>query len=402
MENLPANAAVPPLIGVLAKPASAGFLAKMKAAFAAPKQVKAQQKKNGLLAAIGNFGLGKQRSLFIQNMAMLLNAGLPLVDAIKTLERETRIKPFRKILVEMRTAVEGGTPLWKAMENQSFFSPYAIALTRIGEEAGNLARNMEYLSEQQDKDNELSSKVKMAMIYPTIVLILVFVVVIGLGGFVLPSLIPVLYALNAPLPMTTKVVIAVSNFFTAHGTVAIPVFLFGIIVIVLLHMFTRFKVVTQWVIFRIPGIGRLAREATVARFGVILGGLLQAGVPLVESLRSLVSVTWIVAYRSLYAEILRRVELGESFQKTFGAIKHSESLLPVTVQELVNVGEQSGNLASTLLKIAVIYDRKAAETAQKLPVILEPILLLFMGGLVGTIAFAIIIPIYSVVGNIGH
>lgn len=402
MAGSPVDAA-PVLPQLVASAPGAGFLARIRAALTPkPKAAGGSERKNGLLAAIGNFGLGKQRIAFIQNVAMLLDAGLPLVDAIKTLERETRVKPFRKMLVEMRTAVEGGMPLWRAMENQAFFTQYAIALTRIGEEAGNLARNMAYLAEQQDKDNELKSKVKMAMIYPTIVLVLVFVVVVGLGGFVLPNLIPVLYALNAPLPLTTKIVIAVSDFFTTHGAVAVPVVLVLMVTVVLLHAFTRFRVVTQWCIFRIPGIGRLAHEATVARFGVILGGLLQAGVPLVDALRSLVAVTNIVRFRALYAEILRRVELGESFQKTFAAIRHSDKLLPVTVQELVNVGEQSGNLAGTLLKIADIYDRKASETAQKLPVILEPILLLFMGGLVGTIAFAIIVPIYSVVGNIGH
>lgn len=365
-----------------------------------PKANQPEQK--GFAAWVSHIGLGKQRSAFIQNMSMLLGAGLPLVDALKTLERETKIKPFKKILQDIRTLVEGGVPLWKALDMQAFFTPYAIALTRIGEEAGSLAQNMEYLSEQQDKDNELKGKIKMAMIYPAIVLTLVFVVVIGLGGFVLPSLIPVLYSLHAKLPLATKGVIFVSNFFTRYGAVAIPGFLITVVSIILLHVFTRFKVVTQWIMFHIPGIGSLAQEATIARFGVILGGLLQAGVPLVDALKSLESVTWIVSYKKLYGEMLRRVELGDSFQKTFEGIKHSEKLLPISVQELVIVGEQSGSLATTLLKIADIYDRKASETAQKLPVILEPMLLLFMGGLVGTIAFAIIVPIYSVVGNIGH
>ncbi len=397
----PAPAPAAPLVPE-AKEVQLGFWQKLFSKKAAKKEPKAIASHGGIGALLNHIGLGKQRTSFIQNMSMLLGAGLPLVDALKTLERETRVKPFRKIIEEIRAQVEGGEPLWRAMDHQAFFTPYAIALTRIGEEAGSLAKNMEYLSEQQDKDAELSGKIKMAMIYPIIVLVLVFVVVIGLGGFVLPSLIPVLYSLNAPLPFATKVVIAVSNFFTSYGLVAVPGFLVFVVALVLLHIFTSFKVVTQWVMFHIPGIGALAKEATVARFGVILGGLLQAGVPLVEALKSLESVTWIVAYKRLYGEMLRKVELGESFQKSFASIKHSESLLPITVQELVNVGEQSGSLAQTLMKIADIYDRKASETAAKLPVILEPVLLLFMGALVGTIAFAIIVPIYSVVGNIGH
>lgn len=369
-------------------------------ALAAPVSRIMNTRKNGLWAMLNHVGLGKLRSGFIQNMSLLLGAGLPLADALRTLEREARVKPFKKIVAQIRADVERGRSLWQSMDDQAFFSPYAIALTRIGEEAGNLARNMEYLSAQQDKDDELRSKVTMAMLYPGIVLTLVFIVTVGLGGFVLPMLIPVLYSLNAPLPLATKVVIAVSDFFTLHGAVAVPSMVAAMFGVLLLHLFTPFRAVTQWVIFRIPGIGRLAKEATVARFGIILGGLLQSGVPLVDALQSLVDVTWIVSYKKFYKGLLARVERGESFANAFRAVPHSDKLIPLTVQELIIVGEQSGSFAKTLLTVATIYDRKAAETAQKLPVILEPMLLLFMGALVGTIAFAVIIPIYSVIGHI--
>jgi type IV pilus assembly protein PilC len=347
-------------------------------------------------------GLGHEREALIQNLATLLNAGLPLVDCLDTLRMETRTKPMKAVIQRMIDAVESGSTLWRAMDAQNFFTPYAVALVRIGEEAGNLARNMEYLAEQQEKDSALKSKVKMAMIYPAIVLVLVFIVVIGLGGFVLPNLIPVLRALGTELPLMTRVVISVSDFFTKQGLYAIPLSIVGMVALILLHMFTKFKIVTQWVIFHIPGIGSLAREATIARFGVILGGLLKAGVPLVEALNSLTEVTWIMSYRNFYRKLTDGINLGQSFQKSFQSIRGTNKLLPVSVQSLVIVGEKSGSLADILLKISDIYDRKASETAQKLPVILEPMLLIFMGGLVGTIAFAIIMPIYSVVGNIGH
>lgn len=367
----------------------------------APKELKIKKKKVSRPSRLSYIGLGKEREAFIQNLATLLNAGLPLIDSIQTLQLEARNKPLKKLFQRILDSVEAGTPLWRALDDQNFFTPYAISLIRIGEEAGNLAQNMVYLSEQQEKDSALKAKVKMAMIYPTIVLVLVFVVVIGLGGFVLPNLTPVLYSLGAELPPTTRVVIGVSDFFTAHGLVAVPGMLLGMFGLFLLHTFTKFRVVTQWVMFRIPGVGRLAREATIARFGVILGGMLKAGVPLVDSMHSMAEVTWIESYRKLYFKMLERVNQGDSFQKCFKEIRGASKLLPISVQSLVVVGEKSGSLADILLKVSDIYDRKASETAQKLPVILEPMLLLFMGGLVGTIAYAIIIPIYSVVGNIG-
>ncbi len=353
------------------------------------------------LTSINYIGMGKERISFIQNMATMLNAGLPLTDALKTLTLETRNKPMRKLLARVIDAVENGSPLWRAMEAQNFFSLHALALVRIGEEAGSLAENMGYLAEQDEKDNALRSKVKMAMIYPTIVMVIMFIIVVGLGMFVLPNLVGVLFSLNVKLPLITRIVIMCSDAFVAYGAVGVPTFIATFILIAILSKYTRLKVVTQFVMFKIPGIGRLAKEATIARFGVILGGLLKAGVPVIEALESLVQVTPIASYKKLYAQLLAHVTIGDSFQKSFASIKGSEKLLPPSVQQLVITGEKSGSLADIMLKVADIYDKKATGTAEKLPIILEPMLLLFIGALVGSIAFAIIVPIYSIVGNVG-
>jgi type IV pilus assembly protein PilC len=370
-----------------------------------PHLKKNNVKKNGFqqfLSGIGYIGLGKERLQFIQNLATMLNAGLPLVDAIKTLQAETKAKPMKKMLQRITDMVDNGSPLWRAMDAQSFFSPHAIALVRIGEEAGNLAGNMTYLAAQDEKDHDLKSKVKMAMIYPSIVLTIMAVIVVVLGMFVLPNLIGVLTSLNVELPLTTRIVIKVSNAFTEYGAIGIPVGIVGLIILLILNRYTSLKIVIQWLTFRVPGVGRLAREATIARFGVILGGLLKAGVPVTDAMRSLTEVTSIVAYRKLYSRMLDHITVGDSFAKSFSAIKGSGKLLPPSVQQLVITGEKSGALADIMLKIADIYDKKASETAQKLPVILEPMLLLFIGSLVGTIAFSILVPIYSIVGNVGR
>ncbi len=364
------------------------------------------QKKSSALsnyfASLNYMGLGRERMMFIQNMAMMLNAGLPLLDALHTILLETRNKSMKKLLQQILASVENGSSFWRAMDDRHFFSLHAIALVRIGEESGSLAENMGYLAQQEEKDHELKGKVKMAMIYPSIVMTIMFILVIGLGWFVLPNLIGVLYSLGVPLPFVTRAVIAFTNFFSSYGTVAVPGFLVGAFVLMILNKTTRLKVVFQWIMFRIPGVGILAREATIARFGVILGGLLKAGVPVIESVQSLIEVTPIVAYRNLYVRMLEHITIGDSFSKSFQSIKGSDKLLPPSVQQLVVTGEKSGSLADIMLKVADIYDKKASETAQKLPVVLEPMILLFIGGLVGTIAFAIIVPIYGIVGSVGR
>jgi len=351
-------------------------------------------------SALSHLGMGKERMLFIENTAMMLKAGLPLIDTLRTLQAETRSKSMRRLLQKILDAVENGSSLWRAMDTQGFFSMHTIALVRIGEEAGNLAQNMEYLAQQEEKDHELKSKVKMAMMYPTIVLVIMFVIIIVLGMFVLPNLIGVLFALNVPLPFVTRIVIAFSTFFTDHGIVAVPGFLIGFALLIILGKFTVLRIPIQWMMFQIPGIGSLARQATIARFGVILGGLLQAGVPVIEAMQSLVDVTPILGYKRFYQKMLDHLTVGDSFAKSFVTIKRSRKLLPPSVQQLILTGERSGSLSGIMLKIADIYDKKASETAQKLPVILEPMLLIFIGALVATIAFAVIVPIYSIVGNI--
>lgn len=374
---------------------------------ATAKRLATKKKKNGqggisgVLKSINNLGMGKYRAEFIENLAMMLNAGLPLIDAIKTLQLEMKSKPMRKAVRRIQELVESGQPLWRSMEEQYMFSPYEIALVRVGEEAGNLARNMVYLAEQQEKDRSLRAKVKMAMIYPSIVMVLMFVVVMGLGFFVLPNLVQVLYALNAELPITTKGIILFTELFTEYGKQAVPAMIGGMILFFLLAKYTAFRVVSQWLVFKIPGIGTLAKNATIARFGVILGGLLEAGVPLVESLHSLEDVTNVVAYKKMYSKMTERVALGDSFAICFKEIHGSKKLIPSSMQQLIITGERSGTLSETFQKVASIYEKKAEETAEKLPTILEPMLLLLIGGMVGTIAFSIILPIYSVIGNVG-
>lgn len=354
------------------------------------------------LRSLSVVGLGKERDLFVQNLAMMLSAGLPLLDALRTLQLEVRSRTIKRIIQRIADAVENGQPLWRSMEEQCLFSPYALALVRIGEESGNLSQNMGYLSVQQEKDQGLRQKVRMAMMYPTIVLILMFVVVMGLGLFVLPNLIQVLFALNVPLPLVTRLMINFTNFMTTRGTIVVPGVLLGFLTLLVLAKFTALKWITQWVVFRIPGIGQLAREATIARFGVIFGGLLKAGVPLLDALRSLAEVTTILSYRHFYFHLLDRVSSGDSFRKSFEVLPESHKVLPLSVQQLIITGERSGALAEIMLKIADIYEKKAADTAQKLPVILEPILLLIIGSLVAAIALAVILPIYGVVGNVGR
>ena len=353
------------------------------------------------MIGLNNMGMGKEKSQFIENLAILLNSGLSVIDALKTVTIELKNRAMKKVAQRMIDEVENGVTLWRAMDNQCIFTAYALALVRIGEETGSLSKNMEYLAVQQEKDRSLRSKVKMAMIYPSIVIVLTMIVTLGLAWFVLPQLVGVLVSLNAKLPLPTIIIIWIANFFGAHGAVVVPGIAIGMLVFVLLTKYTALKGPVQQMIFLLPGIGTMARSATIASFGVILGSLLRAGVPIVDAVQSLADVTDTVRYKIFYGRLAQELEVGQSFSGAFKVIHETSSVLPASVQQLLVTGERSGRIADMLLRIADIYEKKAEEAAAKLPVVLEPILLIFIGGLVGTIAFAIIVPIYSVVGNMG-
>ena len=363
------------------------------------------RKRSGLFAflrSLNYMGLGRQRTAFIDNLATMMDAGLPLLDALRALQTEANKKPMKKLIGYVIVAIETGSPLWRAMEAQYFFKPQEIAMVRVGEEAGNLVENLQYLAEQEEKDRGLSSKVKTAMIYPIIVLVMLTVIVFGLGLFILPNLVQVLKSLGADLPLTTRIIIAGTEYLSTHSRTIVPSFFGGIFVFAILAKFSPLKVAVQWGLLHTPGVGALIREATLSRFGVVMGGLLQAGVPVTDALSSLVGVTGLARYHRFYTRLLEQVELGDSFATSFEKIRGTKQCLPPSVQQLVVTGEQSGSLTKVMLKIAEIHEKHAASIAEKLPVIIEPMLLIFVGGLVAAIALGVLGPIYSVVGNIGN
>lgn len=362
-------------------------------------------KKMGFMATVSHkiafFGMGKLKDEFIDNLGVMMDAGLPLLDALRTLEMETKVKPYKKILSKIVVAVETGSPLWRAMESTYFFEGQQIAMIKVGEQAGNLTENLQYLAEQSAKQRELKAKVKTAMIYPIIVGVMLTLIIFGLGMFVLPNLIQVIYSLGVPLPLITRIIVSFTNLFSEHGTVLLPSVIGGFFLLLMLHKYTSFNIVTQFLIMKVPGIGTLVRESVLSQFGVTVGGLLQAGVPITDALESLANVTTIAKYKKFYYLLLQRIRLGDSFATAFSNIKLTDKCFPTSMQQLIKTGEKSGSLTNIMMKISDIHEKKASDVAEKLPVILEPMLLMFIGTLVGGIALGVLAPIYSIVGNVG-
>ena len=236
--------------------------------------------------------------------------------------------------------------------------------------------------------------------YPVFVLSLTVIIGVGIAWFILPKLATVFAQLKIKLPLITEILINMGTFLGEYGSYVVPA---GILVMAVLFFliftFSKTKFIGQFILFSSPGIKDLIKEVEVARFGYLLGTLLEAGLPITQALDSLAGATEISPYRKLYLHLRDSVGDGNSIQKSFLAFKHINRLIPAPIQQLVVAGEQSGTLSVSLLKIGQIYETKSDTTTKNLTVILEPILLVIVWLGVVAVALAVILPIYNLIGG---
>ena len=346
-------------------------------------------------------GGNKERDYLVENMSMLVAGGMTVLAALDAIEGEMRSRGMKRIIAVLREEIENGSPLWRALEKTRAFKDHTISLIRIGEESGKLSQNLQLVADQEEQDRSFRSKIRSAMLYPVFVLVLTFLVGSLIAWFILPRLATVFSQLDAELPTITKWLIAGGQFMGEWGHVALPAAaLFLVLLIYFLFYFKPTRFIGQSLLLAFPGVSRLIREVELSRFGYLLGTLLEAGVPVTQALNSLSQAATFPHYRRLYEHLRDRIGEGYSFQSSFKSYKKSKKLVPVPIQQLIVVAEQSGNLSPTLLKISENYAAKTEDTTKNLTVILEPILLVVVWLGVLAVAVAVILPIYSLVGGL--
>ncbi len=353
--------------------------------------------------SISTFGLSKERDHFIENLSMLVLSGMTITEALRAVVKETKDARMKEILNRVMEDIEAGSPIWKAFTETKLFRGYTLSLIRLGEESGKLADNLKVIAMQEEKDREFKGKVKSALMYPIFVLSLTAFIGIGISWLILPKLAKIFTDLKLDLPLITKVLIAFGEFLNEHGLIAVPI---GMMVIggifYIIFVYKKTKIMGEYIIFSIPGIKTLMEEIEVARFGYLLGTLLDAGLPITRAIESLENATETVRYKRFYAHLRESVDMGNSFQKSFESYTKIRKILPQSVEQLVVSGEQSGNLVKTLMKVGQVLEAKSDQTTKNLTIIMEPILLVIVWAGVVTVAFAVILPIYSLVGGLNQ
>lgn len=350
---------------------------------------------------VPNFGWKKDRDMFVENMSTLVISGMGIMDAIDAIKADVKSTRMLALMSKMRDDVESGVPLWKAMANAKLFPEHTVSLIRVGEESGKLSENLRVVSLQQEKDREFQSKIKSALMYPVFVLGLTAVIGIGIAWFILPKLATVFGQLKIKLPLITRILIGTGSFLGHYGAWAVPLFLilFGIFVF-FLFSYSKTKKIGQSILLGTPGINKVIMEVELARFGYLLGTLLQAGLPITQALDSLSKATIFPQYKTFYKHLESQIADGSSFQQSFASFPKLNKLIPTPMQQLIITGERSGNLPETLVKISQLYEGKTEISTKNLSTILEPVLLVIVWLGVVAVAMAVILPIYSLVGGL--
>jgi type IV pilus assembly protein PilC len=334
-----------------------------------------------------------EKITFIQNLSIMLKAGIAAPRALKIIAKQTKNKKFRSIISDISHDVEAGKPLHEAMTSfPRVFSYIFISMIKVGEISGDLDKSLEYLVIQLEREADLKSKTKGAMIYPMVIIGAMIVISILMSIFVLPKLISVFEQSNVALPITTKIVIFLTHFMSNHTFLALGSIVgFFLAVILILRSDSGKKGLDTGLIY-FPILSTIIKKINMARFARILSSLLKSGIPIVEGLQVASDSMGNHMYHDVVAEASESVRLGKPLTEV---LAKNERLFPFIVVQMLEVGEETGTLESILEQLAQHYEAQVDSTLKNLSSIIEPLLLLFIGSLVGLLASALILPIYN-------
>ncbi len=340
-----------------------------------------------------------EKMFFTENLRVMVHAGLSLSEGLATLAMQTESKTFRVILTEVRDGVNQGKLLSAELAKfPKAFPDIFIKMIEVGEVSGTLEDTLQELTNQIKKDHNLRSKVKGAMTYPIVILVAMSGITIGLLTFVLPKLLGIFKEFgDIQLPLPTRILIFLSDYVQENGLLVAFAALAFAGALVAFGNTVRGRAIFHYGIIRGPLIGPVARKVNLARFSRTFSSLLRTDVPVVQSLVITAAVLGNVHYRDSVLKASERIKKGDNISDT---LKEYPKLYPPLVVQMTLVGERSGNIDGLLADVAGFYEEQVDQTLANLSSIIEPVLILILGGMVGGIALAVMMPMYSLTESV--
>ncbi len=333
-----------------------------------------------------------EKIFFANNLRVMVKSGLSLSEAVHTLALQTSNKRFKSVLTDIEAGIEKGQTLSENLKKYPhIFNDFFTNVIGAGEVSGNLEKSLSELSMQMQKDHNLTSKITGAMIYPSVILISTVGIVWGVLTYVVPSMVSVFKDMTIELPLMTRVVIKTSEILTNYGLL---VFICLLVIGGVFFYLIKHQLRHLWhnLLLHLPILGPIIKKINLARFSRTLSSLLETDVPVVNSFEITATVLNNVLYRDAANKIAEEIKKGVAIADVL--LFYPKLFSPLIVQ-MISVGEKSGTIDELLRELALFYEAEVDTVTNSLSSIIEPILILFLGTVVGGIALAIMTPIFA-------
>ncbi len=331
--------------------------------------------------------------LFSRQLSIMFKSKVPLVEALMVLSSQARSLDLKERILDLSEEVEGGTSFSGALSRHpEIFSSFYISMVKAGEVSGTLSESLEYLAEHLEREYHLASKIRGALLYPALIVVVVLLVLSLMIFFVIPNLSEVLIGSGAELPTATKIVINSAAFLRKFGWIIFLVILLLISVVFRYYRSQKGKKFFDGIFLKIPVIGPFLKMTNLARFAENLSTLISGGLPIASALQTVGEIVGNTCYKEVIFEARDRVRKGETISSVLSA---APEVFPPVFTQMTIVGERTGTLDSTLMNVVDFYKKEIDRTIDNLLSLLEPLLIVILGVVVGGLMLATLLPLYQ-------
>lgn len=349
------------------------------------------------LSFLGGVSL-TEKIFFARNLQVMIAAGLPLPRAITILSAQTKIQKFKKALLDIGEEITKGKAFSNTLAKYpDIFSELFQSMVKVGEESGTLENVLKQVTLQMEREHELKSKIKGAMIYPAIIICAMVGIGVLMLVMVVPKLAETFTELEIELPITTKIIIGLAAFFTQKWYVVFLILILLIFILLWAMKTKAGKGIIDNIVLKIPIISPIVKKTNLASTARTLSSLISAGVPIVRALEITAGILGNTNYKMAISAAAEKVGKGEKMSE---ALKPYENIYSSTLVQMIAVGEETGETSTVLVKLAEFFEEEVGNATKNLVSVIEPVLMIIIGGAIGFFAISMVQPMYSMLGAI--
>jgi len=340
----------------------------------------------------------KEKMIFARNLSVMITSGVSISKSLQNLEIQTQNKTFRKILADVLDELNSGKGLSEGLAKYpGVFNELFVNMVRVGEVGGNLDEVLKIVAVQMEKEHDLISKVRGAMIYPAVIIIAMVGIGILMLTYVLPQILGVFKDMNVKLPASTQFIVNVSDAFKNHSILVAVGLVSGVFFLKFFLSTIPGKKTLSYINIHAPVISNITIKVNCARFARIYSSLLKSGISVIDALKIVSNTLSNHYYKEALLKGIEEIQKGVNLSSVLSA---NPKIFPPLVYQIVEVGEETGKTESVLFQLAEFYEEEINQITKNMSSIIEPVLMILIGGAVGFFAVSMLQPMYSLMDNI--